>query len=68
MTVTINGSSIEVDNDAALSDAIAMVGTDPDRRGIAVAVNGVVVPRAEWSTTRLSHGDKVEVLTAVAGG
>ena len=37
-------------------------------RGIAVAVNGGIVPRAEWPTFTLHDGDSVEVLTAVQGG
>lgn len=36
--------------------------------GVAVAVNDAVVPRADWSTTPLRDGDRVEVLTAVPGG
>jgi sulfur carrier protein len=37
-------------------------------RGVAVAVNGEVVPRASWPATVLHDGDTVEVLTAVQGG
>ncbi|MCH7233079.1 sulfur carrier protein ThiS [Glycomyces sp. L485] len=36
-------------------------------RGTAVAVNGEVVPRAEWDRPLLD-GDAVEVLTATQGG
>jgi sulfur carrier protein len=37
-------------------------------RGVAAAVNETVVPRAQWATTALAEGDRVEVLTAVQGG
>ena len=37
-------------------------------RGIAVAVNGEVVPRSAWEATGLQPGDRVEVLTAAQGG
>lgn len=37
-------------------------------RGIAVAVNGEVVPRSDWDGRPLSDGDRVEVLTAAQGG
>ena len=44
----------------------------PDRleaaRGVAVAVNGEVVPRSEWEGFALSDGMRVEVLRAVQGG
>ncbi|WP_025272180.1 sulfur carrier protein ThiS [Haloglycomyces albus] len=36
-------------------------------KGIAVAVNGEVVPKHRWGTS-LSPDDKVEVLTATQGG
>src|SRR5579862_4343108 len=39
-----------------------------DGRGIAVAVNGEVVRRADWPATALANGDQVEVLTAAQGG
>lgn len=41
-------------------------GTGP--RGIAVAVNGEVVPRSAWESAGLRPGDRVEVLTAAQGG
>ncbi len=37
-------------------------------RGVAVAVNGQVVPRHAWNTTRLSAGDEVEIVKLFAGG
>ncbi|MGV0433267.1 sulfur carrier protein ThiS [Corynebacterium sp. 20_84] len=36
--------------------------------GTAVAVDGDVVPRSEWETTKLDDGAKVDILTAVQGG
>ena len=39
-----------------------------DERGVAVAVQGEVVPRSEWSHRTLSVGDRVEVVRAVQGG
>ncbi|WP_417233476.1 sulfur carrier protein ThiS [Arthrobacter sp.] len=37
-------------------------------RGVAVAVNGEVVPRSAWAGTPLAAGDHVELLSAVQGG
>jgi sulfur carrier protein len=37
-------------------------------RGVAVAVNGEVVRRAQWPEQRLRDGDRVDVLTATQGG
>ncbi len=41
---------------------------DPGRRGIAVALNGAVVPRRAWPETRLKPGDVVEIVKPFAGG
>ena len=37
-------------------------------RGIAVALNGAVVPRAAWRLTMLSTGDRVEIVRVLQGG
>ncbi len=39
-----------------------------DARGVAVAVDGEVVPRAGWETFAIPEGAHVEVLTAMQGG
>ena len=39
-----------------------------DKKGIAVAVNGNVVPRTKWPETALSHNDTVLVIKAAQGG
>jgi sulfur carrier protein len=41
---------------------------DLGQRGIAVALNGAVVPRAAWPRTVLHHGDSVEIVRARQGG
>lgn len=63
MKIEVNGEARE--GIATITDAIAAVTTA--RRGIAVALNGEVVPRSEWDRP-LADGDAVEVLTATQGG
>ncbi len=41
---------------------------DTEQRGIAVAVNGTVIPRAAWAQTPLRAGDSVEIVRARQGG
>lgn len=41
---------------------------DIETRGVAVAVNGEIVRRGEWSATTLIDGDVVEIVSAAAGG
>ena len=52
----------------ALAVAIERAGAPPDRRGVAVAVDGEVVPRSAWQTTALRDGQRVEVVGAIQGG
>jgi sulfur carrier protein len=66
--VVLNGDPCELPEGAMLEDAIARSGVHESRRGVAVAVDGEVVPRAEWEQTALAEGAKVEVLQAVQGG
>ncbi len=40
---------------------------DP-RKGFAIAVNGQLVPHAEWDTTRLGEDDRIEIVRAMQGG
>jgi len=43
-------------------------GVQQETRGIAVAINGTVVPRSQWAATRLSDGDDVEIVKIMQGG
>lgn len=36
--------------------------------GLAVAVDGAVVPRSRWATTTIAPGAEIEVVEAVQGG
>lgn len=66
MEIVINGTPHDVANEISLDRAVALISTAAS--GIAVAVNGHVVRRASWQSTRLAAGDRLEVLTAVQGG
>ncbi|MBN9097043.1 MULTISPECIES: sulfur carrier protein ThiS [unclassified Pseudonocardia] len=66
MQVWINGTRHELADGAGVTDALGVLGAPAT--GVAVAVDGEVVPRATWADTALSDGARVEVLTAVQGG
>ena len=66
MKVWLNGEPQEVADAASVADALDGHGVPP--RGVAVAVDGEVVPRASWATSPLTEGARLEVLTAVQGG
>ncbi len=64
--VSVNGEPREVPTGTSVGQLVATV-TDL-ASGVAVAVNGEVVPRRAWAGTLLRDGDRVEVITAVQGG
>ncbi|MGO9903594.1 MAG: sulfur carrier protein ThiS [Solirubrobacteraceae bacterium] len=73
MQITVNGEQREVAERATVEQVLrALGGGSPalarGGRGVAVAVDGEVVPQSEWSAAELSAGATVEVLTAVQGG
>ncbi|MEM7221398.1 MAG: sulfur carrier protein ThiS [Pseudomonadota bacterium] len=43
-------------------------GLDPARRGVAVAINGAVVPRHRWAETAVQPNDLIEIVKPFAGG
>jgi len=53
---------------ATVAELIAAKGLDPAQKGIAVALNGAVVPRRAWGETALAAGDAIEIITAKQGG
>ncbi|MET8351057.1 MULTISPECIES: sulfur carrier protein ThiS [unclassified Micromonospora] len=66
MELTVNGTGRSVPGGASVADLVSDIA--PQQRGVAVAVNGEVVPRTGWPTTALRDGDRVEVLAAAQGG
>ncbi len=68
LCVTVNGQVQEISHDDTIADLVRRLGSDPMRSGVAVAINGTVVPRTSWPQRRLAADDHVEVLGAVQGG
>jgi thiazole synthase len=68
VTIELNGERVELDERATLLDAVERAGVAGERRGVAVAVDGEVVPRTEWEGTALRQGQSVEVVRAIGGG
>jgi sulfur carrier protein len=61
-----NGERREVDDATTVAELMEARGVPA--RGVAVAVDGAVLPRTSWTATPLAEGIRLEVLTAVQGG
>jgi sulfur carrier protein len=66
--VELNGQTEQLPDDATVADAVKVVGVNGETRGVAVAVDGEVVRRADWVTTPLADRQAIEVVRAVQGG
>lgn len=67
MIITLNGEATE-SRAGTVADLLADVPGLDGLDGVAVAVNGEVVPRREHAAHRLEDGDVVDIVRAVAGG
>jgi sulfur carrier protein len=65
--IVVNGEPRDRDG-ATIVELLADLGVEHRARGVAVAVNGEIVPRAHWTHHRVDSGDRVEALSAMQGG
>ena len=68
MNVLVNGEPRELSAGTTVAELISLLPGAPDGRGVAVAVDGEVVPRGGWGAAELREGASVEVVVAVQGG
>ncbi|MDE2229857.1 MAG: sulfur carrier protein ThiS [Alphaproteobacteria bacterium] len=65
-TIRINGRDERLAA-ATVAELLRIRGIDKPR-GIAVAVNGAIVPARRWSEVALAPGDAVEIVKPFGGG
>lgn len=68
MRVVLNGNERTLPSGATVESLVTELGAPESGRGVAVAVDGVVIPRSQWAEVELSPEARIEVLTAVQGG
>jgi thiamine biosynthesis protein ThiS len=66
LTIIVNENETEVPEGCVVSDLIKSLGLNPER--LAVELNRKIIRRSEWDSTRVSEGDRVEVVHFVGGG
>jgi len=65
--IRVNGEERRLEA-ATVADMLSALGVPAERPGIAVAINGTLVPRATWQAAPIADADAVEVVTARMGG
>jgi sulfur carrier protein len=68
MLVRINGEARELALGVTVASVVESMSAAPAGRGVAVALDGEVVPRGEWDATELAEGMRLELVVAVQGG
>jgi sulfur carrier protein len=66
--IRLNGREVWERDGATIAELLVDLGVEPDARGVAVAVDGEVIPRGYWPTFTVAGGARVEAVTAVRGG
>jgi sulfur carrier protein len=68
MELTINNQTKQFTSDCLTIQALLDLEIPLKQNGVAVAINNVVIPKAEWSTHNLTESDAVLLITATQGG
>ncbi|PKQ81277.1 sulfur carrier protein ThiS [Aeromonas sobria] len=66
LTIRLNAQEQPLAAGQSVAELLAVEGVQP--QGVAVALNGAVLPRGRWAETRLNDGDELHLFTAIAGG
>ena len=67
LTLMLNGVATDVAiGSGTIADVVTAMGLAGKR--IAIEMNGEIVPRSRYATTRVASGDRVEIVGAVGGG
>jgi sulfur carrier protein len=65
--IWVNGQDLPL-GASTVADFLAQQAVEIGQRGIAIALNGSVVPRSAWGVTALKAGDNIEIVRAMQGG
>lgn len=67
MEITVNNQKRQVEEKTSIQIALNnWIGKN--QKGIAVAVNETIVPKAQWDSYELQYNDKVLIIKATQGG
>jgi sulfur carrier protein len=66
--IYVNGRPVQAGARPTIRDLLIAIDIDPERAGIAVAVDAEVARRGAWPTQTLEDGARVEIVTATQGG
>ena len=68
MKLKVNGSERALPDGTTVAGLVSIEDLPGSGGGVAVAVDAEVIPRTAWEDTKLSEGQRVELLAAIQGG
>ena len=66
-SIRINGEQKRIEG-ITVHDLLRAEDIDPTARFVAVAINGVVIPRGQWDSETVKEGDDIEIVRPAPGG
>lgn len=66
-SINVNGAARPL-SAATVIELLRQESIDPAAKGVAVALNGAVLPRRDWAETALNAGDEIEIVKPFRGG
>lgn len=63
--MTVNGKKEKSDS-TVLAELVKIKGLKPE--AVVIELNGAIVKKDQWETTRLKDGDRIEMISFVGGG
>jgi thiamine biosynthesis protein ThiS len=66
MTISVNGENRSANPGTTVDDLLRELGLDAGR--VAIERNLEILPRPQWSATRVEPGDRYEIVQFVGGG
>jgi sulfur carrier protein len=67
MEITVNQQTYQVTDVCNVQQMLAIV-FDALPKGIAVAINQAIIPRANWTDHQISPNDQIVIIKATQGG
>ncbi len=68
MRITVNGEERILEREVTVAQLLEMLGVEFREVGLAVALNGEIVPKSEYGSRVVREGDSVEIVQLVGGG
>ena len=66
MNITLNDQSLELEQPLSITALLEQL--EHHQPGTALAINQIIIPRADWATHQVQDGDDILLFQAIAGG